>query len=623
MKLLRSLWTPSLSLYFLFTNWLLLINLFYTNRLYASSAEHSFDQVCADQPTIKGDRHRGVDRTAIADQPAYFIDTIQDPLYNVRYSIKPDRNARRGSIPNIRAAVLRATNRNNQIVGNWDTLQGPFREQYCSMLNGSNRLDSSVAVLDGDSYQVQSLEAAWVPPTGRTEATYIGGFVYDSRKQIHRLTAVPATTSNGWNVDRFPSLEECGSTKGCYLVPPNCAVHNCLYALTWRTQGDQVTFEMMGKADGWVGVGFSRDKVSFDDFTVCMRENDDRVVHRIVHFSGSHNQQADALEIEHELSENNKRHRGVYSNGRIYCTFTKSKRTNVGPMHQYNWLANLNQPHYIIATYGNRGDIVGNTPFIYKPENRPIVSHSRINFNKEAYPQRGYPAGSWLAKIFLILMLIAWVLLASVAILTSRYYRPIWNSQAHQYGKKSWLTIHQPLTISVAVLTVISFIFLFFEVNWMWPHYGTQFWLALLGVIVLVFSIINAALVLCVPKRYGRPYCIWFWTHWFVSSLAHCLAIPVIFLAMDLPRLDLWDWCSWLLLAWCIMHIITDLILEIHYCMTYRRSYERFEELDAKNRKSSRRYPPGYQWKPFCLGFYIVVTSAVVLTLIIAIIVYD
>ncbi|KAL7669970.1 hypothetical protein ACOME3_004916 [Neoechinorhynchus agilis] len=36
-----------------------------------------------------------------------------------------------------------------------------------------------------------------------------------------------------------------------------------------------------------------------------------------------------------------------------------------------------------------------------------------------------------------------------------------------------------------------------------------------------------------------------------------------------------------------------------------------------------RRPPPGYQWKPFCLGFYVIVTLFVVLALIVAIILYD
>jgi len=57
--------------------------------------------------------------------------------------------------------------------------------------------------------------------------------------------------------------------------------------------------------------------------------------------------------------------------------------------------------------------------------------------------------------------------------------------------------------------------------------------------------------------------------------LAHCLAIPVIFLGMDNRRLDLWTWCSWLLFGWCIFHFIIQLIFEIHACCCARQDYER------------------------------------------------
>ena len=77
------------------------------------------------------------------------------------------------------------------------------------------------------------------------------------------------------------------------------------------------------------------------------------------------------------------------------------------------------------------------------------------------------------------------------------------------------------------------------------------------------------------PAARTKRYCVWYWIHWLVVSLAHCLAIPVIFLGMDNRRLDLWTWCSWLLFGWCIFHFIVQLIFEIHACCYARQEYER------------------------------------------------
>ena len=119
-------------------------------------------------------------------------------------------------------------------------------------------------------------------------------------------------------------------------------------------------------------------------------------------------------------------------------------------------------------------------------------------------------------------------------------------------------------------------------------------WHSILGVIVLVCAFLAVGLSedsysfksfydLTIKPLVGvlRPtprtkrYCCWYWIHWLIVSLAHCLAVPVIFLGMDNRRLDLWTWCSWLLFGWCIFHFIVQLIFEIHACCYARQDYER------------------------------------------------
>lgn len=61
---------------------------------------------------------------------------------------------------------------------------------------------------------------------------------------------------------------------------------------------------------------------------------------------------------------------------------------------------------------------------------------------------------------------------------------------------------------------------------------------------------------------------------------------------MDIPRLDLWTWCSWLLFAWCIFHFIVQLIFEIAACCRAREEYHRLEngEVYVEKRSSQSVY---------------------------------
>lgn len=52
---------------------------------------------------------------------------------------------------------------------------------------------------------------------------------------------------------------------------------------------------------------------------------------------------------------------------------------------------------------------------------------------------------------------------------------------------------------------------------------------------------------------------------------------------MDNRRLDLWNWCSWLLFGWCIFHFIVQLIFEIHACCYARQDYERKREMRSNS----------------------------------------
>ena len=51
--------------------------------------------------------------------------------------------------------------------------------------------------------------------------------------------------------------QQCGSEKGCYSEPEDCTnSSNCVFLVTYKVDGDNISFEMSGK-HGYVAVGFN------------------------------------------------------------------------------------------------------------------------------------------------------------------------------------------------------------------------------------------------------------------------------------------------------------------------------------------------------------------------------
>jgi hypothetical protein len=79
---------------------------------------------------------------------------------------------------------------------------------------------------------------------------------------------------------------------------------------------------------------------------------------------------------------------------------------------------------------------------------------------------------------------------------------------------------------------------------------------------------------LCRPKPDTKLRCVYFWFHWLIGTVAYCLSVPQVFIGMDLRKIDLPNWCSWVLFFWVIFHIVVEIILEVHYCCTFHKHTE-------------------------------------------------
>ncbi|PAA61009.1 hypothetical protein BOX15_Mlig031703g1 [Macrostomum lignano] len=253
------------------------------------------------------------------------------------------------------------------------------------------------------------------------------------------------------------------------------------------------------------------------------------------------------------------------------------------------------------------------------------------------------PASTGGAKAHGCLMVLAWVLCASVGMLLARYYKTQWPSRL--LGKElAWFQVHRALMASCCILTLISFIVIFADV----AGYSALDDLPdlvhpVLGIIVTILTLANPLISLCRchPDSDRRP---WFnWTHWIVGTIAYILAVINLFLGLRLERagaLNTIDYHIWLLIFFVLLQFVIEIILEIHTLYHWRRNKRRWRQyqqdmldyqqqrqkdagtLQKPQARPTEPKPAGYCLRAFLLALHVVVATAVSIMLVVVIIVY-
>ncbi|UJR14214.1 hypothetical protein I4U23_001207 [Adineta vaga] len=626
----------------MYTPILFLVLIFYSINIIHSQV--TFESLCTTDvkasglPTVDGNDEFEID----------LYETKFLPDNTIYLSIKQKR-------PNdgIREFVLRGFDAENNVVGRFDdgqTERLTLRHHTCS--NGATAV--YVDRVEGDSYR--EIPLAWratgLPPN-LDEVVFRADIV--SNKQIYRVKSAPLKARIAPGIipsdDEAVNIDMCAESQGCLIVPQNCNNPKCEYALSWRvTDNNTAKFHIVARAHGFIGVGFSADEKRGDDQVIlCSKDAQNHVYVRNM-FVGVQTPQY----MQRERPSYGLRDTDGYSNGtHISCRFTRKLAPYAGVSAENDGkhpdgvdkdkFINLKEPHFMYPIYTNH-DLMTPQGMRIPTQDIQIVNNHPINFERGIWAKSHPRDGAFLAKIHAILNIIAWILLASAGVMVARYFDLIWpeyerrvvfDSNGVVTGEKlqrrrrlSFFNVFQPIMITVAILTWLAFFAILLELNWKWTYGTHHMWHSILGVIVLVCAFLAPLIGILRPTPRTKRYCCWYWIHWLIISLAHCLAVPVIFLGMDNRRLDLWTWCSWLLFGWCIFHFIVQLIFEIHACCCARQDYERFEDADYypekhPDQRARQERVPGESWKPALLSIYVFITLFVVIALILAVIFYQ
>lgn len=190
-----------------------------------------------------------------------------------------------------------------------------------------------------------------------------------------------------------------------------------------------------------------------------------------------------------------------------------------------------------------------------------------------------------------IIMVFTWIVLVSTGILVARYFKRSWSNRKI-CGKAVWFAIHRTIMTSVALLTLISFVFIlvYKKGQWISDKNPREFAHSIVGILVICFAIIQPfmALFRCNPNDHYRF--IFNYLHAFIGFSAFILSLAAIFLAMFFTQFHFRVNNEWaILVAWsCWISIVFVIFESIEiYFRKYTSTIEKINTFNMNERNGN------------------------------------
>lgn len=367
-----------------------------------------------------------------------------------------------------------------------------------------------------------------------------------------------------------PLYDGCGSLRSCFGAPAGCiAKRNCNAAVAVAVRGTRYEFEMKALKALYVAVGLSDDaKMGGDSVVECQTVGGKVQAFMSWNVPGIKKNQR--LEDQDGISLVN----GTYSDGTIYCKFTRDEVTTVEGK-EFN-LASRNYNLLLAA-----GSLLNDNGVGYHDKLASASAEQRNLADVSGFSE----ASKLYLRLHGAFMLAAWIGAASIGIVLARYYKQTWVGN-RLCGKDQWFVWHRFFMVLVWLLTLAGFVLIFVELG-SWtadtrnPH-------AILGVVTTVLCFVQplGAAMRPAPSSPRRP--LFNWLHWLVGNAAHILAIVTIFFAVPQSKAQLPEWMDWILVSFVAFYVFIHLILSIVGCMSERENRNRVNSFPMKDLNSSR-----------------------------------
>ncbi|XP_060584907.1 putative ferric-chelate reductase 1 [Ruditapes philippinarum] len=366
---------------------------------------------------------------------------------------------------------------------------------------------------------------------------------------------------------------ECGSDRGCYS---DCD-GTCKFVVTWKENGGNIDFTLSltlesGGSDQWIALGLSDDQqMGSDSVTECVMNGGNVAV------SKSYNPGKFNSPLA-EKSTGLTNAQGSVTDGVLTCSYTQTKTSS------NSQIFNLDTDWYLLVANGKASNGFKSQ---HRVDTLPAISPEKADL--QSTDDLSGTAKAVMVKLHGSLMMIAWIFCASIGIVLSRHYKPMWpNSQV--CSEKVWFTFHRICMISAFVTCSAGFIIIFVDVKDWSDLAGATKWQRAhpyLGVIVTFCVVLNPIMALFRPHPDAKRRYIFSWAHWFVGTVAQILSGLALILGVTLGRASVPFYCVWVLVAWVAYQMIIELILELLDCCIADNSRRYYRDGSLKDPRGS------------------------------------
>ncbi|KAM9488576.1 putative ferric-chelate reductase 1 [Clarias gariepinus] len=436
----------------------------------------------------------------------------------------------------------------NSLVGTFSLMGSASQLLKCGGVSNS-------AVSHTSSTSKTQIQSKWTAPTsgnlGNIEfrATFVRDkstfWVAVKSSQItYSGTSTGATSNTSTSPSPSSSISSlnCGISKTCVSQPSGCdpsTSSNCFFmSATPLSSGSGFTFELSGKADGYVSLGFS-DDTQMGNVTVLNTSQ----INGVISCSFT---SLNAISTTRSSTPSNSYYIFLAS-GATSNAFTKPILVKAGGSALIASLgARLNGRRLPKFTPRQRGrgrkgsrcrkiSSEPTTGLIQKHASTPVISSTKVDISSVQIvtSDSGIPP---IVKAHGCLMLIAWMTTGSMGMLIARFLKRAAPGQ-RLCGKDFWFVAHVVLMLLSVVATIIAFILIFsYAQDWSGGAHPV------LGCLVMILSLAQpiGAVFRCAPQDERRF--IFNWIHALNALAIKGLAVAAIFTGLMLADSSPTQW---------------------------------------------------------------------------------
>ncbi|XP_067845769.1 putative ferric-chelate reductase 1 [Heptranchias perlo] len=417
-------------------------------------------------------------------------------------------------------------------LGTFNTINSQAQLLNCN-IDGSAHVNSAVS--HNSATEKTEITVTWIAPdTDNIEfrATVVQNFgtfwtEVKSRTIQRNVTSVSPTTAttlstatqqgisstSSSDTTQFSS-DGCGIRKFCFSNPAECNPArdpNCFFMSSVSVGNQGLRFEMSGKANGYISLGFSDDKImGNDDIYICVLDSAGKIQVQRAYSTGRSRPLTEPLGEVDSITVANK-------NGVIQCSFVT--RNNISTAQRA-----ANNMYYLFFAYGPafNGEIRKHqvTPFISTEKLDVSVIQSAGGSNNKPIIIKTHGA----------LMLIAWMTTGSIGMIIAKFFKSIGGTKKI-LGKNIWFQLHWSLMVLTVAVTITGFVLAFVQVKGWSYNAGAH---PVLGCIVMGLALIQPTVAICRPSPDHNRRHLFNWFHTFMALVIKCLAVATLFLGFQL-----------------------------------------------------------------------------------------